>query len=227
MFKDLSSLNCLEIDGAKGLKRITRDTFKSLVNIKTIILSKCDISEIDREALVCLPKLKTLNLKSNYLSECAFELPTHLENLILSKNKIESIDGVFCASSVSLRRLAKLKLRTNRIKSLPAGCFSGLASLKYLNLDDNFLNDVSEDAFDGLVNLRELDLGCARITKIGSGLYSPTPCLIKLSLKYSEIESIDEDAFSNLRNKLRVSIHKAKCNVLEPFALRDLITIAT
>jgi hypothetical protein len=64
MFRDLSSLNSLEIDGAKGIKRIAKVTFKSLVNIKTIMLSKCDISEIDREAFVCLPKLKTLNLKS-------------------------------------------------------------------------------------------------------------------------------------------------------------------
>jgi Leucine-rich repeat (LRR) protein len=225
LFTYLTSLRHLEIK-AKVLDTLTKDTFKNLLVVESIKMNSCSVSEIDPDAFVNLENLKLLDLSQNKLLQCTFKIPDSLENLNLSNNQIKVKQGVFSASNVALRKLIQLDLSNNDIKSLPAGCFSGLVSLKYLSLAKNELNNVSEHAFEGLVNLRHLDLSRTEIRKIRSGLFSATNYLKRLDLRYNSIELVEEDAFSKFRTIPDVLLNENEHHYLfDSFLNRKLINL--
>jgi Leucine-rich repeat (LRR) protein len=205
MYRDLSSLRELQILEDVELKRISNETFKSLVNVETIILKDCSISDIDPDAFGSLHKLKLLALTGNYLTRfSSVNLPVNLEELILCSNRFDSIEAVVNRETAS--RLLILELSENKIESLHANSFSSLVALRSLELAGNALNSISDEAFGGLVNLRELDLQTTGIKTISGRLLASTPKLRKLNLYDTRLESIDQNAFDQLRNVLSVTL---------------------
>ncbi|CAG9836372.1 unnamed protein product [Diabrotica balteata] len=89
----------------------------------------------------------TLNLRFNKLS--AFEVPSNVEELILSHNQLITLD-----LSKSLR-LKQLHLDHNELRHYD---FSGLTQLTILNLSFNSLQYLNRDKFLNMYELFELDL---------------------------------------------------------------------
>ncbi len=135
-----------------------------MTSVENIELIDCAISEIDPEAFYSLDKLNFLNLSRNKIVDFTLvKLPVNLENLDISHNETESIDGGFGN--------AKQSLKANKLKELTAGSFSKLAGLKCLNLAENDLNVIPDEAFNGLVNLKELDLHKTGVKVISACLF--------------------------------------------------------
>ncbi len=215
MFRDLTNLKELIIRSDLDLNRITRDTFKSLVNVETIILLECDISGIDSDAFSDLTNLKFLAVCHGSLKKfSSVDLPVNLEQLNLSNNQFGSIKDVFNHEK-SYTKLTMLDLSCNRIASLPANAFRGLCALRSLELGENKLSKVSDEAFEGLVNLRELDLQKTGLKAIGAGLFASTPKLHKIKLLDIELESVDENAFDRLRSMPYLTVDESSYSLLE------------
>lgn len=85
------------------------------------------------------------------------------------------------------------------IKILPAGAFSGLSSLEYLDLSENSLEEISFDAFSGLGSLKRLYLNTCNLTKLPTSLFSPLKNLLTLDLSNNEGLLVEEYIFKPLR----------------------------
>ncbi|XP_070590474.1 toll-like receptor 5 [Erythrolamprus reginae] len=108
------------------------------------------------------PALEYLVLKNNRLSYCFKNKDIAKDNrliyLDLGDNMLKLIweRGLCLDVFKALSRLEVLYLNNNYLNSIPEGLFSELISLKTLNLSDNLLTSISQDAFP--INLKALNL---------------------------------------------------------------------
>ncbi|XP_059819454.1 LOW QUALITY PROTEIN: toll-like receptor 5 [Hypanus sabinus] len=116
------------------------------------------------------PTVTQLLLRNNRLSVCTIA-PTntipksnHLRHLDLSGNFLQLTWAAGECWDVfhNLSNLTELLLQRNYLAKLPQGVFSGLVSLKRLNLSLNSLTQLSHDLFPS--NLEILDLSSNRLT---------------------------------------------------------------
>jgi Leucine-rich repeat (LRR) protein len=217
MFRDLFNLKYLVIDSNKELKKITRDTFKSLVSVERVELIECGISQIGLGAFKSLHNLKFLDLRANKLTKFSLtDLPVNLEHLNLSQNQIKFVNshGLLANS-----KLLMLNLSSNKLELLPEGAFSSLVALRSLDLAWNELSSISSEAFSGLYNLRELDLKGNKFKVLKNRVFEVTKNLKKLFLGTIQLECVEPDAFSHLSQKLRVILDEERSSfeVLKPF----------
>lgn len=72
------------------------------------------------------------------------------------------------------------RLDANHISSVPAGCFSGLRSLRHLWLDDNSLREVPVEALGELPALQAMTLALNHISHIPDHAFSKLGRLVVL-----------------------------------------------
>ena len=127
-------------------------------------LLKCNIEQIDTDALRLLVSLKELELPENKLKTIA--------------------PGLFSGNKF----LTRIVLRANRIESLAAATFSQLESLDSLDLSQNQLRAIPADLPRGL---KHLYLGENQIQRVDS---IPFPNLQRLNLCNNQIFYFNESA---------------------------------
>ncbi|XP_005072859.1 leucine-rich repeat protein 1 [Mesocricetus auratus] len=147
----------------------------SLEHLQT---SHCRLARVDMRML-CLKNLRKLDLSHN----CIKKLPatigdlTHLQELNLNDNHLESFAVSFCQSTLQ-KTLQSLDLSKNKIKALPVQ-FCQLQELRNLNLSDNELIHLPFK-IGQLTNLRFLSAARNKLTNL--------PCEFKmLSLEYLDL----------------------------------------
>jgi Leucine-rich repeat (LRR) protein len=95
-----------------------------------------------------------IDLNSNRLQTFDFNELHNLENLNLSKNHINSVDGIFCGkNSMISYKLRKLSLSNNSFISLPENAFENVTGLHTLLLASDNLIKIPDCTFNGLINL--------------------------------------------------------------------------
>lgn len=116
--------------------------------------------------------------------------------------------------------LEVLDLSQNRLSGLQPGVFSGLSSLRWLNLSANNLGmqpatpdpnssvraglalagnqGLTKEAFKGLWQLRGLDLSRNSLLWLPRGLLDPVPRLSWLSLAHNRMSALDRATFEPL-----------------------------
>ena len=141
-----------------------------------------------------MPRLVTLDLSHNQVSDVAPLAGTNIEELFLDFNQIRDISALS-----DLRSLVVLSLRGNRIVDI--GALSALTRLQHLFLGGNGITDVS--ALGGLTSLTRLQLRANRITDIG-----PLAPLVRLSsLDISDNAIVDVDVLHGLPELYEVYLH--------------------
>lgn len=107
-----------------------------------------------------------------------------------------------------------LDLRSNKIKSIPPGSFSGLNHLNTLLLNHNEIGYLSRDAFIGLPELRHLYLHKNQIETIENGTFNHVNKLEQLYLFDNYIKHLPVGVFSNLSRlrKLRLDNNPLVCD---------------
>ena len=108
------------------------DVFDSIISLRSLGLSRNEISELPDDVFDGLDSLTFLNLDLNQISV----LP----------------DDVF----TGLHSLTQLLIANNQIAGLPEGVFDGLSQLYRLELNGNQLSELPEGVFDGLGGLLQL-----------------------------------------------------------------------
>ena len=144
-----------------------------------------------------------------------------LQNLYLSRNKIESLEirsfyGLDSLNNIYLDnnlitnlysgifgghgQVESLFLNNNRITNIGNGDLNGLGNLSYLHLEHNLITNIEPAAFEWFGALKELYMNNNKITSISFGDLSGLANLHTLHLDNNNISSIDRDSFDSLRN---------------------------
>ncbi|GAB6020574.1 hypothetical protein CHUAL_003253 [Chamberlinius hualienensis] len=181
---------------------VTANAFSQLPHLKTLHLFENKISDIHRSAFCgqndTNSHLEVLDLTKNYLNRLdddLFQCTPNLRHLILAENKLLSIDLTTQTAFNSLRYLELLDLSKNGLSQLPMGlinpiCYltnlnlafntfqqvpevlQGAVKLKYLNLDQNPIENFDHLSFVGLTNLKNLSISrMMSLTTIKTGAF--------------------------------------------------------
>ena len=167
------------------IKKITKNSFRHLKELKVLKLSGNMIHQIDTGSFDDLQNLMKLDLTKNHICELPVGIFSKLESLeilYLSDNKLENVEGIF----------------------------GGLKNLQKLSIEKNHLTEISNKTFDGLETLQQLKLSNNNISNIHSGAFQSNQKLMMLAIESNPLETVD----NLLQNNLRVQfLDLAKCQL--------------
>ncbi|CAI9733149.1 homolog 2 slit-like isoform X1 [Octopus vulgaris] len=154
----------------------------------------------------------TVDCSGRRLSKLPDTLPDYTTHLNLADNEIIRID-----TTSILRRLPGLEildLKNNKITHIEDNAFSNLNNLQELILTANKLTKVSAATFKGLTNLRILNLPFNRIGCVSNDTFNSLTNLRFLSLFDNEIRCIMEGSFNKLHymSTLNLMSNPFNCN---------------
>lgn len=140
------------------IQRLPRRAFaeKNMTNLQRIFLRRCNLMEIDSEALLELSNLVELDLSENLLRKIPSRIFRHtpeLRELLLRKNSIKEIP---VDAFTHLANLRTLDLSYCHISNIAARAFEPLSMLEKLKLAYNSLTELRPRLVDSLSNLHEL-----------------------------------------------------------------------
>ncbi|KAM6955028.1 toll-like receptor 8 [Lycodopsis pacificus] len=219
------------------IQNISADLFSSLLNLTQLNLSRANKEKaviIAANAFKNLTKLRELRLTGNYLKEVPGNLPLSVEILDLNNNKIFLLDNRSlaglpnvthlrlsrncyiwnpCGKSVTImkdsfavmNKLQFLDLSSNNLTEVPKGLPQ---SLSKLILGSNRIQDISEDDFLWLPNLKVLKIegNCPRCQN------APFPCVPCQNMSLG----IHPNAFKNLKQLLILNLGGNSLDYLNP-----------
>ncbi|XP_056131877.1 keratocan [Lampris incognitus] len=168
------------------------------------------IEILSEDALRNATQLRWLNLNHNKITsegieEGALKAMSHLVHLYMDDNLLTSVPSSLPSS------LEQLQLSRNRISKIPAGVFADLDRLNLLDLQGNKLMDdaVTEVSLKGLTNLVQINLAKNQLSSMPLGLPSTTT---QLFLDGNNIEKIPGEYFKSLPKVAFLRLNRNKLN---------------
>ena len=166
----------------------------------TIDCSKRKLAEIPN--LFNFPKEAVkVNLEGNMISRLHINDSVELENvetMNMDKNYVRDVD--IGKMTKSFPKLSNLALRHNLIEDLFNSGSEEKGSLLMINLGNNALQSIYEEAFNGLVHLKYLYLDNNRITSIHKKAFTSLQSLKRLWLQFNQLMIIQSSWFNNLKS---------------------------
>lgn len=187
---------------------------RSLSQLLNLDLSYNELEFIPEAFLEHLTSLRFLNLSRNCLRAFGAQQAGSLPGLVLldlSHNSLETLK----MGAHALEALRTLSLQHNALQDLPSATFSGLTSLRGLNLQGNRVKVCSGSsqpgspalpgcvAFSGLSSLRSLNLVDNELQSLPSGAFLHTP-LAELDLSANPGLEVTPGALAGLEASLEV-----------------------
>ncbi|XP_072748295.1 uncharacterized protein [Anoplolepis gracilipes] len=170
------------------------DSGSTMNNLTRLDLGFNNISHLSADTFYGTPDLKSLNLRSNFLTTIdsgTFAFP-HLEILDLSDNKIDTLRK---QSFHGLESLQRLDLGGNEIVQLSTEQFRNLKSLRILNLLNNKIRSLPRDVFEG-TRLEILDLSHNKFTVVPSPSFLEVAYTLRdLNMAENFLDHLDSTAF--------------------------------
>jgi len=213
--KDLKS-NTNKVQLTTGRLKTIPKELKICTEIRYLDLFGNSISEIP-DWFFQFKKLEHLSLKNNSLKE----LPTivftieNIKYLSLADNQIQEINGHYFSNLLNIEKVdigynqitsipdnrieypkcKYLSIKGNKLEKFPKA-ISDAHTLEKLDLSENKINSIDDDAFDGLENLVELDLSFNELRYLPTSIGKLTK-LKRLNLSGNKINSLPRE-FENL-----------------------------
>ncbi|XP_064097880.1 chondroadherin-like [Macrobrachium nipponense] len=182
--------------GAVGEK-----VFAGLGNsLRELVLDNDELEEVPTDSLSYLGALETLHLSSNQIQKVpnyAFGKLENLQELRLGRNNISRVDSL--AFGNCCRELKMLDLSSNILRSVPTESFFNLANLTVLKLDGNKIEGIGEEAFSGLTQLNTLDLENNLISTVEDNAFRKS-WVQNLVLTKNLLEGLNNFSFVGLEN---------------------------
>ncbi|XP_061420412.1 leucine-rich repeat-containing protein 4C-like [Lethenteron reissneri] len=182
-----------------SLKMVQADSFRNLHRLEVLQLARNAIRQVEVGAFNGLTSLTTLELLDNRLTAIpsgAFEFLSKLRDLWLRNNPIEDISAYTFTRIPSLQRLDLGEL--TKLQFISNEAFEGLSNLRYLNLGMCNLREVPK--LSPLVRLEELELSGNRIEVLRPGSFQGLANLRKLWIMHSEVRLVERNAFDELQS---------------------------
>lgn len=142
------------------LEVLKKSTFENFPNLREVLLPHLAMGSIDSDVFGICQNLQVFNVEFNNLSAidgAIFDNCRSLREIYLGFNRIVDFPMNLAAT------LEILSLRGNKIQNIP---ILGNSELIELNLSNNLIDFVEENAFEGLKKLKILDLSENKLTKI-------------------------------------------------------------
>ncbi len=121
--------------------------------------------------------------------------------------------------------LVKLNLAYNRLNTLPANIFDGLANLRVLDLSYNRLTSLPSNIFNGLIALEELSLFINQLTTLPADIFKGLANLRELLIMNNELSSLDQAIFNDLIALRWLNLSNNKLPVLPANIFHNLIAL--
>lgn len=170
-----------------SLETIKSPTFGTLPTLLDMDLSRNRLTDIARGAFTKLISLRTINVEHNQLDKI-FTIPLSLNVLMLRNNSINEIPA---RTWPSMNALLELDLSENKLgNNLQGDSFSGLLTVRILNLNSNGISVVPRDSLSVLSTLQYLYLENNNLTEMGHGTFGKLPVVFELNLKNNQIRNI-------------------------------------
>jgi len=236
-FKNMQMLKQLYLLN-NSLTVLKTNTFVGLLNLEELNLSRNKISILEIAAFNGLSRLKTLELWGNKLysiGSFALHQMESLAVLSLGDNLFEKVPTSALKPLVNLLELKMLnlpviKLEKNSfstlkklkklhisdwlsLEQLSEDAFNGLESLSYLSLQSCKLDHVPQQAFAKLKNLEELNLSNNPIN-LEKSTFESTPQLKELYLSNIGVHIIHENPFVSLKKLVKLDLSQNNIEVL-------------
>lgn len=204
--RKLKSLSLLDLSRNRIMK-IQNRSFETLEKLATLKLSD-NIISLDDDALKGLEgSLKNLNLKGTKQKDVpkAIQGMKTLAFLDLSQNSLRVLPGSNGNQTFEgLNSLTALNLERNLIQNLEENAFEGIKkTLSSLSLLNNLLPDFPTAAISTLKELRVLDIGFNLLTELPLDAFKGNPSITLLALDGNPLATIPFEALSHLNNTLR------------------------
>eukprot|EP00057_Strongylocentrotus_purpuratus_P006290 XP_011660764.1 PREDICTED: G-protein coupled receptor GRL101 isoform X2 [Strongylocentrotus purpuratus] len=143
-----------------------------------------------------------------------FEGLSNLEDMVFQSNSIEVLEPSTFIHLVSLRYL---DLQSNYISSLPKGVFKGLTNLDSLHLGGNKIASIRNSTFVSLTNLTYLDLSDNPLVVIDAHAFRGLSRLETLIISETQLVNVDEGAAFGTDNLLELTADDPKlCCLFKP-----------
>ncbi|XP_039306048.1 lutropin-choriogonadotropic hormone receptor isoform X2 [Solenopsis invicta] len=154
-FQNLGKLRKLILSNVKELRLFPN--LNGAVSLEVLRLDRSQLKEVTLNLCRQCPKLKSLDMKSNSLTEIPnLRSCNELRVLDLASNMISMLpDDAF----KGLNMLHDLLLSNNNLQSISSNAFTGLSRLQVLDLENNYIEYIHPDAFRETKRLQDLNLG--------------------------------------------------------------------
>ena len=127
---------------------------------------------------------------------------------------VSGVNECFDVTEAHLSGITRLVLRTENISTLKSGDFAGLSTLSELDLWENSLTNLPEDAFSGLAALERLNLGTNQLSALPSGIFFGLSALKELYLDKNQLTTLPPDVFSGLTALQKINLWANKLDSL-------------
>ncbi|XP_035267201.1 nyctalopin [Anguilla anguilla] len=216
-FKGLPNLLELKMAHNEYIRYLHTRTFTFLRRLERLDLSDCNLFNMpDRIFLEQIALKELLCFQNNFRRiPGALRGMENLTHVYLERNKIEA---VAYNSLLGLTSLRYLNLQENRINVIHDQAFQDLRRLENFYLNDNLLADLPKESFKGLSRLKMLNLGGNLLTNISNTWFSDLVELEVLYLDRNQLSYIKEGAFENLTSLISLHLNGNNLTAL-PFSV--------
>lgn len=199
VFDNLVSLEVLNLNGNQ-LTTIRRDAFPTMPNLVQFSANGNAIQTVMSGAFDSMVSLKYFGMAQNALDELPENIFANSANLYfvdISGNNFNFLPAI--PSSVTM-----FEARDSDILSLTASSLANANNLQTLELSNNRIYHIEENAFDGAGKLLYLYLDHNGMESVEDSHFASARSLVILDLSYnSKLAYISDNAFSNQRDTLQ------------------------
>ena len=199
------------------------DIFKSIENAKVdyLTMSRSKITALKDGTLKYLKNLQYLELEYcsiQQVDSTAFDGLTFLEEIRMAGNMLESVPDNLPTS------LKYIDLSDNSIGEVTNNDLQNLQKLETLYLNINKIHLLHQNAFSDTDNLQVLDLSYNDIATIGNDVLSPLNKLVFLKLNNNKLAEIPTEAllFSKMENLEHLDLSHNGCGIMSLLIFSDL-----
>ncbi|XP_016953557.1 uncharacterized protein LOC108026877 [Drosophila biarmipes] len=189
--------------------------------LRALDLSNCSIRELSGFFLEALQNLEHLNLSRN----TQLQFDSLSEDPILTY-ELRRLDVSYCnLDSIELSglpQLTELRLRGNLLRVVDATTFANNTMLEILDLSQNVLRLVGQDAFASLKRLKALNLAFNEIARLDRNIIRNNDVLVELDLSRNVLQKLTKIVSNSVR-----TINMSWCEIasIESTALSSLSVI--
>ncbi|KAL7051781.1 hypothetical protein ACKWTF_004621 [Chironomus riparius] len=201
-FATLNNLFQLTLYG-NNITSWPENKFAALRNLQIFVVSKNPIGDnLPADAFVDLPNLETLLMADIGITQInpAWYYPLQkLKTLYIYSNSFTSIpEGAFD----SLRNLVGLDIGGNHLteSGIPSNLFRNMSNLMYLYCDNNLIQTINPQWFEGLTGLLSIDFSFNQINELQEGIFASFRSIIDIGLWGNNLKTLNRNAFGNIQN---------------------------
>ncbi|XP_057654506.1 toll-like receptor 7 [Diorhabda carinulata] len=211
-----------------NITELSGESLAGVVSLKILNLNNNKIGTLSEGLFAGTPELKEIHIQNNLLYSLAKGIFHRLEQLLvlnLSGNQLTS-NHIDAGTFTGLIRLIILNLSHNALTRIDGRTFKDLFFLQILDLRNNSIGFIEDNAFLPLYNLHTLNLAENRLNTIGLQLFNGLFVLSKLTLNNNLIVSIDSSAFLNCSALKELDLSSNALSEV-PDAIQDLSFLKT